>query len=411
MNPTEQKTYPQMAEAVAATMTDYTKGSSSLPEPAAALTVKRLAEHVGGVVEGDDSQVIIGIANIEEADFGDIVFAEDSRNLNKATRSRASAILTFLDSLPADKPLIKVENPRIAYNSILELFNPPLKARPGIHPTAVIGRNVKIDETASIGPHVTIEDNNVIGARAIVQAGGFIGEDCELGEDCVLYPNVTLYQGTVIGARTRIHSGTVIGSDGFGYVRIGNRGHKVPHVGNVDIGEDVEIGANCAIDRAKTGSTVIGARTKVDNLVHIAHNVKTGTDCFIVAQVGIAGSTTLGRGVILAGQVGLKDHIQIGDGVTVMAQGGVFGDIEAGAVYSGYPARPHREKMRVEAATNNLPEYVKRIRALEKSNARLEQLVVMLAEKLGIENPDLSTEPDTDTDEGSDGMIGESDDA
>ena len=350
-----------------------------------ALTVGELARRIEGAVEGDHGAVIVGVSSIDEANFGDIVFAENARFLSKAAKSRASAIVSFLDATTPDKPLIKVDNPRYAWVKVLELFRQPLNVSPGVHPTAVVGLHPCIGENASIGPHVTVGDNVKIGSRAVIMGGCSVGDDCEIAEDCIVFPNVTLYPYTKLGARVTIHSGTVIGADGFGYMRIGDHSYKIPHVGNVEIGDDVEIGANCAIDRGKTGSTIIGARTKIDNLVHIAHNVKTGTDCVIIAQVGVAGSVELGRGVTLAGQAGLKDHIKLGDGATVMAQGGVFGDVKAGEQVSGYPARPHREKMRVEAATAKLPDYIRRIRALEKQNAQLAHVVETMAARLGIE--------------------------
>jgi UDP-3-O-[3-hydroxymyristoyl] glucosamine N-acyltransferase len=349
-----------------------------------ALTVGELAQRIEGAVEGDHGALIVGVSSIDEAEFGDVVFAENARFLSRAAKSRASAIVSFLDATTPDKPLIKVDNPRYAFAKILELFRQPLNVEPGIHPTAVVGRNFHYGENASIGPHCTVGDNVKIGARSVFMGGCHVGDDCEIEDDCIVFPNVTLYPYTKLGARVTIHSSTVIGADGFGYMRIGDHSYKIPHVGNVEIGDDVEIGANCAIDRAKTGSTIIGARTKIDNLVHIAHNVKTGTDCIIIAQVGVAGSVELGHGVTLAGQVGLKDHITIGDGAIVMAQGGVFGDVKAGEQVSGYPARPHREKLRVEAATAKLPDYIRRIRALEKQNAEMADLLKAMAEKLGM---------------------------
>jgi UDP-3-O-[3-hydroxymyristoyl] glucosamine N-acyltransferase len=357
-----------------------------------ALTVGELAKLIEGFVEGDTEARIIGVSSIEDAQMGDVVFAEDARFLTRAAKSRASAIVAFVDAVTPDKPLIRVENPRLAFNKILELFKPSVNIEIGTHETAFIGRGVRQGIDVSIGPNAVIADNVLIGDRSIIMAGCYVGEDAAIGEDCILYPNVTLSAGSVLGNRVLIHSGAVIGADGFGYMRVGDHSVKVPQLGNVELGDDVEIGANTTIDRAKTGSTVIGARTKIDNLVHVAHNVKTGTDCIIVAQVGIAGSATLGRGIIIAGQAGVKDHVTIGDGVVVMGQSAVFGDVEPGIVISGYPARAHMEKMRIEAAVNKLPEYVKRVRALEKSNAelaasneKLQKMVGLLAEKLGID--------------------------
>jgi len=355
------------------------------------MTVAELAVCVRGAVEGDQDAMIQGVSTIEEAENGDIVFAENPRFLSKAEKSRASAIVAFLDATTPDKPLIKVENPRFAFAKILELFAPHLRVEPGVHPTAVVGESFKLGEGASVGANANIGNGVSIGASAVIMPGCFVGDGCVLGDNCILYPNVTILNGCVLGDRVYVHSGCVIGADGFGYMRIGDESFKVPQIGNVEIGNDVEIGANCTIDRAKTGSTIIGPRTKIDNLAHIAHNVKMGPDCIIVAQVGVAGSAELGRGVMIAGQAGLKDHIKIGDGVVVMGQAGVFGDVAAGEVVSGYPARPHREALRQSAAVASLPEYVKRIRQLEKENVelaarsdRLEQTVAALAERLGI---------------------------
>lgn len=375
--------------------------------PSYSLTVEELAKRVEGALEGNGEALILGASSIEDADFGDVVFAENARRLSEAEKSRASAIIAFLDATTPDKPLIKVDNPRHAFAKILELFAPRLNAPPGIHPTAVIGQNVRLGANVSIGPHVVLGDNVCIGDRTVLMASVYVGDYCQVGEDCILYPNVTLNHGAVLRQRVIVHSGTVIGADGFGYMRIGEHSYKIPQIGNVVVEEEVEIGANCTIDRAKTGSTLIGARTKIDNLVHIAHNVKIGPDCIIVAQVGIAGSSQLGRGVTLAGQAGVKDHVTIGDGAVVLAQAGLFGDVAPGEVVSGYPARPHREKLRQDAAAANLPDYVKRIRALEKANAdlaarsaRLEQLVRTLAEKAGASLEEREAEGESDVPRG-----------
>lgn len=371
-------------------MSDRTPTQRTRPQ----LTVRDLASLVSGDVVGDPAAVISGVSSIDEAEVGDIVFAENPRFLSQAQKSRASAIVAFLDATTPDKPLIKVENPRYAFAKILELFTARLDVSPGVHPTAVLGQNVTIGENASIGPHVTIADGASIGARAILLHGCYIGHNVIIEDDCVLHANVAVYANSKIGKRSILHAGVVVGADGFGYMPVGDRNIKVPHVGNVEIGEDVEIGANTTIDRGKTGATIIGDRTKIDNLVQIAHNVRIGADSIVVSQAGIAGSVTIGERVRIAGQAGLRDHITIGDGSLILGQAGVFGDVPPGSVYSGYPARPHRHRMRVEAITDQLPEYRARWARLEQANkdlqernARLEKLVALLAERVGV-NPD-----------------------
>lgn len=345
--------------------------SETAPTPPGSRALRDIAASLAGVVEGDASVEICGVSSIEDADEGDLVFAESARFLALAERSQASAIIVALDAPPCRKPLIRVENPRLAFSQALALFayHPP--ASPGIHPTAVVGEDVEIGEGVSVGPCAVIGTGVRLGERAVVGAGCFIGDACVLGEDTLLDPNVTIMSRCRLGARVIVHSGAVIGADGFGYVRVGDRNEKVPHVGVVHIGDDVEVGANTTIDRAKTGVTEIGARTKIDNLVHVAHNVQVGPDCIVVAQVGIAGSARIGRGAVLAGQAGIKDHITIGDGAVVLAQAGAISSVPARAVYSGYPALPHRERMRIEAATVHLPEYARRLREIEARNAEL----------------------------------------
>lgn len=346
------------------------------------LTLRELAEAVKGHLTGDGDVEIGGVASIKDAEQGDIVFAENPRFLHEAARSRASAVVAFLDAVTPDKPLIRVENPRFAFAQILDLFAVRLAPPVGVHPTAVVGRDCVIPETASVGPFVHIGDRTVLGERCIILAGCVIGEDVVLGDDCILYPNVVLYPNTVLHNRVIIHAGAIVGSDGFGYVRIGGRLHKVPHVGNVVLHDDVEIGSGTTIDRAKTGSTVIGPRTKIDNLVQVAHNVTIGADTVIAAQAGIAGSVVIGNAVTIAGQVGIKDHTTVGDGAVLLGQSGIWGNVEPGAVVSGNPARPHRERVRQEAAFNRGPEVIKRLKDLEDENRTLKERVEQLEQAL-----------------------------
>lgn len=356
---------------------------------ATGLTVGVLARQIEGSVVGDETTLITGISSIEEAEAGDVVFAENDRFLEMAEKSRASAIVAPRDAVAHGKPLIKVENPRYAFAHILAIFKPKLRAPIGIHPTAVISEGCQIAKTASIGPKVVLGENVTVGDGSILQAGVTVGDNSSVGDGCILYANVTLYHGCHIGNRTILHSGAVIGADGFGYMRVGSESQKIPQIGGVQIGDDVEIGANSTIDRAKTGMTTIGDRTKIDNLVHVAHNCKIGSDCILVAQVGLAGSIQMGRGVLIAGQAGLKDHITVGDGAVVLAQAGVFGDLDARSMVSGYPARPHREKLRQEAALVRLPETQRRVndliaqvRELHAQNERLQSLLEGMSARL-----------------------------
>lgn len=373
---------------------DFTSSLPALSSPLlpSVITVQALADYVDGDIAGDANAEIRGISSIEDATPGDIVFAENGRFLTKAERSGATAIVTFMDAESPSKSLIRVENPRFSFARILEIYKPKRTDEPGVHPSAVVGENATFGEGASIGPNATLGRDVAVGANSIIMSGCHIGDGVKIGSDCIIHPNVAIYHGTILGNGVTIHSCTVIGADGFGYMPIGDKLYKVPQIGNVEIGDDVEIGANCCIDRAKTGSTVIGARTKIDNLVQIAHNVKTGSDCIVVAQVGIAGSATLGNRVTMAGQSAVKDHVTIHDDVLVMGRGAVFGDLESGQIVSGYPARPHRHKMRLEGLVDKLPETVKRIKALEEENVSLQKacerltlLTTALAKKLGIE--------------------------
>ena len=257
-------------------------------------------------------------------------------------------------------------NPRIAFAKALAVFFPEPKFTAGIHPSAVVAASAQVDPTAHIGPHCVVGERVKIGANVVLQSGNNIGADSVLGEETNLFPNVTLYPRTQIGKRVRIHAGTVIGSDGFGYVLDGAIHRKVPQIGNVVIGDDVEIGANVTVDRGALGSTVIGKGTKIDNLVQIAHNVQIGEHCIIIAQVGIAGSTKLGQYVILAGQAGLGGHLKIGNQVTVGAQSGVMSDIPDGGKWLGAPAQPDKEFKRQVIALRHLPDLLKKVSAWEK---------------------------------------------
>jgi UDP-3-O-[3-hydroxymyristoyl] glucosamine N-acyltransferase len=334
------------------------------------LTLRDLASRLNGTVTGDSDAVITGVAGVEIAESGDIVFAEAPRYVQAAVKSRASAVLVTPElaagAAGSGKPLLVVAQPRVAFVHVLQLFVPAPSHEPGVHPSAQIGEGSRIGEGAHVGANVVIGRDAAIGDGAALLPGVFVGDGCVVGAGTVVHPNAVLYPGVKVGRGCILHAGCVIGADGFGYVPIGYGLMKVPHLGSVEIGDEVEVGANSCIDRAKTGVTKIGSGTKIDNLVHIAHNVTVGQACLIIAQTGVAGSVTIGNGVVLAGQAGIKDHVSIGDGARVAAQGGVIGDVAAGVTVSGYPARPHLEKMRELGALTALPDALKRLRALEK---------------------------------------------
>jgi UDP-3-O-[3-hydroxymyristoyl] glucosamine N-acyltransferase len=325
-----------------------------------------IAKQLQGEVIGDAGAMLTGFAPANSAKPGDLTFAENEDFFARAEQSAATAIIADVRFNSTGKILIRVPNARIAFAKALALFFPEPKFAAGIHPTAVIAASAQIDPTAHVGPHCTVGERVKIGANSVLQAGNFVGDDSRLGEDVHLFPNVTLYARTEIGNRVRIHAGTVIGSDGFGYVLDNGIHRKIPQIGNVAIGDDVEIGANVTIDRGALGSTVIGKGTKIDNLVQIAHNVEIGEHCIVIAQAGISGSTRLGKYVILAGQVGLAGHLKIGNQVTVAAQSGVMHDIPDGEKWFGYPAQPDKEFKRQIIAQRKLPELLKRVAELEK---------------------------------------------
>jgi UDP-3-O-[3-hydroxymyristoyl] glucosamine N-acyltransferase len=329
-------------------------------------TIAEIAQRLAGEVVGDDAAVLTGFATAEAAQPGDLTFAETDDYFAAAEKSAACAIIAGRTVVSSKKILIRVANPRIAFAQALAAFFPDPKYAAGIHPSAVVAQSAQIDPTAHVGPHCTIGERVKLGANVVLQAGNFIGDDSVLGEATNLFPNVTLYPRTQIGRRVRIHAGTVIGADGYGYVLDQGVHRKIPQVGTVVIGDDVEIGANVTVDRGALGSTVIGKGTKIDNLVQIAHNVQIGEHCIVIAQVGIAGSCKLGNYVILAGQAGLGGHLHVGDKAIVGAQAGVMNHIPAGEKWLGSPAQPDKEFKRQVVAQRHLPALLKKIAAWEK---------------------------------------------
>jgi len=304
---------------------------------------------------------------VERAQAGDLTFAETEEFFARAEQSGASAvIISGTSTSSTGKVLIRVANARVAFARVLALFFPETALPPGVHPSASIAPSAQVDASAYIGPNCVIGERVRIESGVVLHAGDVVADDCKLGEGTVLFPNVTLYPRTELGRRVRIHGGTVIGSDGFGYVLADGVQLKVPQVGNVLIGDDVEIGANATVDRGALGPTVIGKGTKIDNLVQIGHNVQIGEHCIVISQVGIAGSCQLGNYVILAGQAGLAGHLSIGSKATVGAQAGVMHNIPEGQVWLGSPAQPDKQTKRQMLAVQHLPELLRRVTKIEK---------------------------------------------
>ena len=337
------------------------------------VTLETVAKAIDGTIVGDGSIEITGCAGIREAREGELTFLAHPRYEEYLEHTRASAVIVAENHRDTRKTLVQNPNPYLAYLKAVRFFQgeacPPA---PGIHASAVVAESARIDPTAQVGPHVVVEEGASIGPRSAIQAGSYIGANAKIGADCFLYPNVTLREGCILEDRVIVHPGAVIGSDGFGYVRDGSVNRKLPQVGNVVVEEDVELGACVTIDRATTGTTRIGAGSKIDNLVQIAHNVQIGRNCIIVAQVGISGSTVLGDDVTLAGQVGIVGHIEIGSGAMVGAKSGVSKSIPAGERMFGIPAQPLGLAKRIEASIRNLPELIQTVRRLKRRVDELE---------------------------------------
>lgn len=334
------------------------------------LTVAEVARIAQGEVEGDGSRVVRGVKPLDEAGPGDLSFVAEPRYFPYIAASRAAALLVARGSdapLPGGTTVVRVEDPRKALAVLLAALYPAAPEAPGVHPTAIVGEGARVDATASVGPYAVIGAGTVVGARARIGAHVVIGRGCAVDADAVIHPQATLYDGVSVGERCIVHSGARLGADGFGYVPEGGGLRKVPQVGTCRLEADVEVGANTTIDRGSIGDTVIGRGSKLDNLVQIGHNCRLGRSVVVVSQAGISGSTRIGDGAQLGGQSGFQGHIEVGAGARVGAQAGVTASVAAGETVSGYPARPHREALRAQAALFRLPELLKRVKAIERA--------------------------------------------
>ena len=333
-------------------------------------TVRELAERVAGLVEGDPDRRLAGIAPAGNAGPEHLTYVVSEKYARRLACNNAGAALVPPDlHVEANgTTLIRVENPELAFSRLIVLFVPDEGTRPGVHPSVVMETGVSLGADVAIGPFVTIGPDAVIGDRTEIGPGTVVGSGVIIGNDCNIGPSCSLLAGAVIGDRVRLHAGVRLAVDGFGYATGPEGPVKIPQVGRCVIEHDVEIGANSTVDRGSLGDTRVGAGRRIDNLVRIGHNCLIGRNCFIVAQVGIAGSSIVEDGVRLAGQVGLAGHLTVGAGAAVGAQSGVMTDIPPGEVWSGYPARPHRMWLRSTSMFYKLPDIVKRIAAFEKTS-------------------------------------------
>jgi UDP-3-O-[3-hydroxymyristoyl] glucosamine N-acyltransferase len=338
----------------------------------AAYPLGQLAVLIEGELIGDSGLTITGASSLEDAQVGHISYVAGRDALSRGEVSEASALIVDKTSLTACKPIIVTEDPRLAFSKVLELFAPERRLPVGIHPTAQIGANAHLGRRIAIGAGAFVGDNAVIGDDVIIHPLAYVGHEVTIGGGTELHPQVYIGDRVTLGQRVLVHAGTTIGGDGFGYLQTEQGHRKIPQIGTVIIEDDVEIGANSTVDRATVTATRIGRGTKVDDHVHIAHNVIIGEHCLLCGQVGISGSVVIGNFVVLAGQVGISDHVRIADKIVVSGGAKVWGNLCEPGVYSGTPARPHQSAFRVTAAVQKLPEMMKRLRELEKKLEGLE---------------------------------------
>jgi UDP-3-O-[3-hydroxymyristoyl] glucosamine N-acyltransferase len=342
-------------------------GNSISGDGAGTITAEAIAGLVSGELIGDGAVSVSGVAPLDRAEANHLSILSSAKYATMLASTKAGIVLVdpeFRDVPGGRGTRIIVKQPLEKLLSLLPMLYPEAPPTAGIAATARIGKRAILGERVSIGEYAVIGAGATIGNDVAIGPHSVVGEKASIGDASRLWPGVTIYPGANLGSRVSIHSGARIGCDGFGYVFRDGEHNKIPHVGRCIIGDDVEIGANTTIDRGSIDDTVIGRGTKIDNLVHIAHNVRIGEKCLIMAQVGVAGSVTIGDGAILAGQAGISGHLSIGAGARLAAQAGVFGDVPAGETWSGYPARPHRDSLRASAALFKLAGMIRRLEKL-----------------------------------------------
>lgn len=345
--------------------------------------LKEIAKIVEGELLGNENIVISNVNDLENAKDGDITFVKDEKYFDLAKKTKASCVIVPKKIEGISTAQIIVKDPYLAFIKVLNIiYCEKRNFYKGIHPTVIIGKNVKISTNVSIGAYCVIGDNVVFGEGTILYPLVYIGDNVKIGKNVLIYPNVTIREDTVIGNNVIIHSGTVIGSDGFGYIQKSDKKHiKVPQVGNVVIEDDVEIGANVCIDKATLSETKISKGTKIDNLVHIAHNVYVGENVLLLAQVGIAGSSKVGENTILAGQTGVTDHLNIGKNVVAGPRTGIVRDVDDNQVVWGTPPIPFNEQKKIAIASRKLPKLISEFTELKKKLQQVEEKIVKLTQK------------------------------
>lgn len=329
------------------------------------ITLKEAADLIGARLVGDGGVVVRGVAPIADAAADQVTFLANERYRAGLKSANAAAVIIGAEG---DLPMAQlvVKSPYAAHARLMAYFYDVPRVANGVSDDARLGDNVTVGAEPDIAAFVTVGADTTVGDRATFHSGVHVGTGCTIGDDVTLYANVVVYDGCRIGDRVTVHAAAVIGSDGFGYATDGGVHHKIPHAGTAVLEDDVEIGAGCTIDRAVMGETRIGQGSKFDNQVHIAHNVTVGKGCLFAAQVGISGSTRIGDYVVMGGQAGVAGHVKIGDRVQVAGKAGVTKDIADGQTVSGFPARPHREELKAQAAQARIPQIKKRLQRLEQ---------------------------------------------
>jgi UDP-3-O-[3-hydroxymyristoyl] glucosamine N-acyltransferase len=331
-------------------------------------TLEEIAKEIEGELSGSGDVEVFGVSSAEDCTEGLITYAVDSKYLSLACSRGASCVIVPKTIKSAERPIIRVDNPKAAFVKLLSLFSdePSSQDKAGIHPNSFVAHTARVGRDVFVGPGAVVDDGAILEDRVKIYPNAYIGVNAKIGMFSTIYQNVVISADVEIGRNVVIHPGSVIGADGFGYIKVEDRHIKIPQNGTVVIEDDVEIGSLVCIDRATIGKTIIGQGTKIDNLVQIGHNVKIGRRCIIVSQVGISGSVVIEDDVVLAGQSGVSDHIRIGKRSIVAARAGVTKDVGDDVVVSGFPARAHWKELQTTASLSKLPDVIKRIRRLEK---------------------------------------------